>query len=73
MLCKPHSFLKIKVQWTAHNINKNIHDSMNIDGEVPSKETSVRAAPLHHAIVKLEGVRVEHRTAIQKKNLLWGK
>lgn len=54
MLCKPHSF-KIKVQWTAHNINNKNKQQHKHRQEVSPKETeSVCAAALYHAIVKPE-------------------
>lgn len=71
MLCKPHSF-KIKVQWTAHNINNENKQQHKHRQEVSSKETeSVCAAPLHHAIVKPEGLELD--THSYPGNLLWGR
>lgn len=58
MLCKPHSF-KIKVQWTAHNINNKNKQQHKHRQEVSSKETEpVCAAPLYHAIVKPGGLEL---------------
>lgn len=62
LCCKPHS---CKVQG-ATDSPQHWEQQHKLRREVLSKETSVCVAPLHHAIVKPEGLEFNTHTAIWK-------